>query len=188
MQVVRRVQAELSFYRQHQADTQVEGMAQLRTCIWSFDQTMGTSFSTYLVSQLQPRIRRALEGKDTAVHVPSREVTLRKRCVALSWHVCVLLLRVIINACLPIRSSQKSDVESTYNRKLHVGMHAMGHLPTITGSGKFRYNSSFLAPASALLTASNVSAGCTQQRRQHRCSRQVITGLEQTHGFEGSKQ
>lgn len=84
LQIVRKLCSESGTLAQSHADTQVEGMAQLRACIWSFDQTKGSVFSTYLWSQLHTRIRQALDGKDTALHVPRRELDLRKRCALLT--------------------------------------------------------------------------------------------------------
>jgi hypothetical protein len=64
------------------ADAQMEGMAQLRSCIWTFDHTKCTAFSTFAWTQLHPRIRQALEGMDTAVHVPRRQLALQKKCAS----------------------------------------------------------------------------------------------------------
>lgn len=80
VQIVRKLSSEAGNSAHSSGDMQVEGMAQLRACIWSFDQTRGFVFSTYLWSQLPTRIRQALAGKDSAVHVPRREMDLRRRC------------------------------------------------------------------------------------------------------------
>lgn len=96
LQIVRKLHSEPSFFGQNQADTQVEGMAQLRACIWRFDQGKGVCFSTYLWTQLYTRIRQALVGKDSTLHVPRREMELRKRYGASLTHVCWLCTCVAI--------------------------------------------------------------------------------------------
>lgn len=63
-----------------ESDAEMEGMAQLRACVWGYNPDKGASFSTYMWTQLQERIHQALLGKENAVHVPRREMELRRRC------------------------------------------------------------------------------------------------------------
>jgi DNA-directed RNA polymerase specialized sigma subunit len=77
VQIVRKLRSENKV--RDESDAQVEGMAQLRACIWGFDSSKGASFSTYLWTQLHERIHQALMGKENAVHVPRREIEMRRR-------------------------------------------------------------------------------------------------------------
>lgn len=61
----------------------MEGMVQLRLCIWTFNDTLGNTFATHAWIQLEGRLKAALYGKDRVMALPLSEMTQRRRCAAL---------------------------------------------------------------------------------------------------------
>jgi hypothetical protein len=57
-------------------DVVAEGLALLRVCIWNFNQDMDVSFSTYMWTQVMPRLKVNMMAEFTVLGVPARQQML----------------------------------------------------------------------------------------------------------------